>query len=455
MAGSEKIADLEKKLNDFDLGVRTAALAELLELALTGAVRLAPESPVANMHCHTFFSFNAFGHSPSSLVWLARKHGIRLLGTVDFDVLDGVEEFLSACEKAAVRGSAGIETRAFVPEYADRVINSPGEPGVCYLMGIGFTSGFRPEETESLFYDLRERAAVRNRELIKRINTHLESMGIDYEEDVLPLTPSGNATERHIIAAYARKAENGVAEPAAYWSSQLDVPQEELGTARSGDQKFLDLLRTRLIKRGGIGYVRPNPGTFPPFKRFFEFVTSCGALPCAAWLDGTSEGEKAIKKLLELFIGSGVAALNIIPDRNWNIRDSGESTLKIRNLYSVVELSARLDLPLNIGTEMNSYGQRVVDDFGARELAPVKQAFLDGAHFIYGHTMLERVSGLGYQSDWTRAHLPSRRERNVFYTHAGSLIPPGRSGRRMLEEIDEEFTPFEVTTHLERHRADR
>jgi hypothetical protein len=52
------------------------------------------------------------------------------MGIVDFDVLDGVDEFLDACELVGVRGSAGIETRVFLPEFATREINSPGEPGV-------------------------------------------------------------------------------------------------------------------------------------------------------------------------------------------------------------------------------------------------------------------------------------------------------------------------------------
>ena len=97
------------------------------------------------MHCHTFFSFNAYGHSPASLAWLGRKHGFKLMGIVDFDVLDGIDEFLEACEVVDLRCSAGIETRVFIPEYASQEINSPGEPGVCYHMGIGFTSSRVPQ----------------------------------------------------------------------------------------------------------------------------------------------------------------------------------------------------------------------------------------------------------------------------------------------------------------------
>ena len=77
------------------------------------------------MHCHTFFSFNAYGHSPTSLAWLAKRRGFKLMGIVDFDVLDGVGEFLDACEVVGVHGSAGIETRVFLPEFATREINSP------------------------------------------------------------------------------------------------------------------------------------------------------------------------------------------------------------------------------------------------------------------------------------------------------------------------------------------
>ena len=78
------------------------------------------------------------------------------MGIVDFDVLDGVDEFLDACDLVGVRGSAGIETRVFVPEFADREINSPGEPGVCYHMGIGFTSSQVPDGVAPILADLRQ-----------------------------------------------------------------------------------------------------------------------------------------------------------------------------------------------------------------------------------------------------------------------------------------------------------
>jgi len=446
------MTELEKKLNDFAPATRAEGLAELVSLARQGAVSLEPEGDVVNMHCHTFFSFNGYGYSPTGLAWLGKRRGFKALGIVDFDVLDGVDEFLDACEVVGVRGSAGMETRVFLPEFATREINSPGEPGVCYHMGIGFTSSQVPETTASILADLRQRAARRNRGMAKRVNAYLTPVTIDYERDVLPLTPAGNPTERHIVVAYVRAAKRIVPNPAEFWADKLNVEPGRVATLMGDTPRFQNLIRAKLMKRGGVGYVQPSPDTFPTVEEFHSLIVACGALPCAAWLDGTSAGEQAIEELLDLLIGRGVVALNIIPDRNWNIADPQTRRVKMENLYRVVQLAQELALPLNVGTEMNSFGQKLVDDFDAPELAPVRQAFLDGAHFIYGHTVLQRTLGLGYQSEWAEAHLPTRRERNAFYTWLGRLVPPGKPGLVRLKQLDAAMTPSDILSKLISYR---
>jgi len=72
---------LEANLNDFDPAVRARSLAELLDRSASGQLRLAPEIPAVNMHCHTFNSFNAYGYSPTGLAWLAKRK--RLPGAGD------------------------------------------------------------------------------------------------------------------------------------------------------------------------------------------------------------------------------------------------------------------------------------------------------------------------------------------------------------------------------------
>jgi hypothetical protein len=397
-------------------------------LLARGEVEPAPESGAVNMHCHTFFSYNAYGHSPSSLAWLAKKNGFTAIGIVDFDVLDAVDEFLDACELLGVRGSAGIETRVFIPEFATREINSPGEPGVYYHMGIGFTSGAVPPEARPILDSMRERAARRNREMLERINRHLAPLSVDYEAQVLPLTPAGNATERHMLAAIIAASVDLY--PAAqdrvdFWAAKLVAAPDAVAATIGDYAKFSNLVRGKLMKQGGAGYVKPSPDAFPTVEEFHRLILACGALPCAAWLDGTSEGEQAIDELLGLLMSKGAVALNIIPDRNWNLPEGETRALKIRKLGEIVATAQRLDLPLNIGTEMNSPGNRLVDDFAAAPLAPLTDAFLSGAYFIHGHTVMQRKLGLGYGSDWATTRFPDRRSRNDFYESIGRAAVPG------------------------------
>jgi hypothetical protein len=374
------------------------------------------------MHCHTFFSYNAYGHSPSSLAWLAKKNGYAAIGIVDFDVLDAVDEFLDACELLGVRGSAGIETRVYIHEFATREINSPGEPGVCYHMGIGFTSSKVPYEARPALDSMRERAARRNREMLERINRHLAPLAVDYEADVLPLTPSGNATERHMLAAIIAGAERCWPDTQArldFWAGKLSAAPDAIAAAIGDYAKFSNLVRGKLMKQGGVGYVKPSPDAFPTVEEFHSLVLACGALPCAAWLDGMSEGEQAIEELLGLLMSKGAVALNIIPDRNWNLPEGETRAAKIRKLHEIVDIARKLDLPVNVGTEMNSPGNRLVDDFSAPPVAPLTASFMAGAYFICGHTAMQRKLSLGFGSDWSRTRFPDRGSRNEFYESVG------------------------------------
>jgi hypothetical protein len=71
----------------------------------------------------------------------------------------------------------------------------------------------------------------------------------------------------------------------------------------------------------------------------------------------------------------------------------------------------------------------------------VREAFLDGAYFIYGHTAAQRSLGLGYQSEWAKTHLPGRRERNAFYTRLGREVEPGPEGQEKLKQIVNTLNP--------------
>ena len=416
------IEELEQKLDSFDSAERKEALSALCEKVRSGEIALPKPGTDVNLHCHTFFSYNTYGYSPSKFAWLARRRGLAVAGVVDFDVLDALEEFLEAAKELGLKGCAGLESRVFVPEFSDRVINSPGEPGISYHMGVGFPTSRLQGELGDFLIDFRKLAQQRNRDLMERVNRHLSPVELDYERDVLVLTPSGNPTERHICLAYARKArgifdnENALKQ---YWSEKLGVEAKSLELPESRD--LLNTIRAKTMKRGGVGYVPPDKGSFPLMADTNRFILAAGGIPTVTWLDGTSEGEKAIEELLDVSKATGAAAINVIPDRNYG---TGHGEEKLANLYSVIELAEKLHLPVVVGTEMNSPGQKFVDDFDTKELSPLVPVFLKGAYIFYAHSVLQQQCGLGYTSEWAKKNFKDVAEKNEFFQTVGSSLEP-------------------------------
>ena len=76
----KQIGELENKLNDFDPAVRARALESLTSLTQHETAPVATETDVVNMHCHTFYSFNVFGYSPSALAWLGVVIALATMG---------------------------------------------------------------------------------------------------------------------------------------------------------------------------------------------------------------------------------------------------------------------------------------------------------------------------------------------------------------------------------------
>ncbi len=438
------IEKLEHDLDSFDPNQRKIALSALCEKVEAGQIDLPETGTDVNIHCHTFFSYNTYGYSPSKFAWLARKAGIAVAGVVDFDVLDALDEFLDACKLLGLKGCAGLETRVFVPEFADRVINSPGEPGISYHMGVGFPSANVPRQQKNFLAGLRQTAQRRNRDLMGRVNKHLRPVELDYERDVLTLTPSGNATERHMCSAYARKAAEILEKPeelAVYWSEKLSM---EITTSQLPESRdLLNAIRAKTMKRGGVGYVQPGKGSFPRMADTNSFILASGGIPVHTWLDGTSDGEKAIAELLEVAMSTGAAAINVIPDRNYT---PGASSVKLQNLYHVVELAEKLHLPVVEGTEMNSPGQKFVDDFASKELEPLVPVFLKGAHIVYAHSVLQRKSGMGYTSEWAKKNFENVAGRNKFFEQLGNSLQPEQEDS--LGDLNEDSTPKDILAQI-------
>lgn len=426
---------LEQQLDSFNPKLRREALTTLWRQVEEGKVALPKSGTDVNLHAHTFFSYNAYGYSPSKYAWLARKAGLAVAGIVDFDVLDALEEFLEAGRMVGLKTCVSLESRVFVPEFATRVINSPGEPGIAYHMGVGFTKAVQ----HPFLTEMRAAAAQRTRDMLVRVNAYMRPVELDYEKEVVPLTPKGNATERHLCQAFESKATKVFSDPAqraAYW-------KEKLGDAPPAGAKLQNLIRAKTMKKGGAGYAQPGKGSFPLMANMNRFVLESGAIPTLAWLDGTTDGEKCIEEFFQVGMSSGAAALNIIPDRNYT---PGVKDQKLQNLHDVIALAEKHHFPIIVGTEMNAPGNKFVDSFETAELKPLVPVFLRGAHIVYAHSVLQRQSGLGYLSSWAAKTFATLTLKNKFFEKLGRELQPATEER--LRGLTTDATPVQILVKI-------
>ncbi len=432
--------EVADRLDSLDRNERMTALREVAASLEEGTVT---RSGRVNMHVHSFFSYNYRFFSPSRVVYEAFLRHLDCVCVVDFDVLDGVEETIDAGLLLRVPACAGMETRVFVPWMEDVEINSPGEPGIAYFIGAGFPDG--SAAGSAVLKGLAEIAHERLRGMVERLNAALQRITVDVDSDVLPLTPAGNATERHLSLAYVRKAREvfGVEGALAFWSEVLGEDFTSLEDAC--DVRLQNAVRSKLMKRGGPGYVPPGKGSFPLLDEVVEFVEQAGAVPVYAWLDGFSDGERDPESLLVRMVERGVCGVNIIPARNYT-PGAGISDERCAAMYELVLTARKRGLFVVAGTEMNSPGQPFVDDFDSIELAPLAGVFLQGARVLYAHTMLRRFCGIGYTGAWAERHLGALGTRRSFFEEVGEALV--RVGPGVLEGLSPSSTPAEVMRRL-------
>jgi hypothetical protein len=140
--------------------------------------------------------------------------------------------------------------------------------------------------------------------------------------------------------------------------------------------------------------------------------------------------------MLAFMVKKGITALNIIPDRNWNLKDSNEKALKVAKLREAVEAAREMDLPLCIGTEMNKAGQPFVDDFESPELAPFVGDFRKGARALWGHTLMGRGLDFGWESLLARKHFgDSQAKRFEFYHKVGARFAGGKAALEKVKDL--------------------
>ncbi len=309
-----------------------------------------------NCHIHTNESFSVF-RSPAEAVWQAAREGVALLGINDHYTIAGHDEFRRACAIAGIDAVFSMEAVAMdrAAEAESLLLNDPDNPGRVYLCGKGITR-IPPEDSAASRNLAQMRAALarRNREMTAKVaqlfRERLESDGPSWD-DVLALTPRGNATERHVARAAldrlrAVAAERGLALAEVIQRSTNAVP------AAADDAALQNFLRARLLKAGMPCYVPETEDAFISSAELRAMFLAFGSIPTYPILGNpVTPGERDVEALLDRLEASGFYAVEVIPHRNTRER-----------LSEIVGAARRRWWPVFNGTEHNTPESRPMLD---------------------------------------------------------------------------------------------
>jgi len=403
----EHTHELEAELYQGTLEERIAALAEL-------CAQLGPRPHRGtNGHIHTSESFSVF-RSPTEAVWQAAREGLAVLGINDHYTVAGHEEFRRACEVAGIAAAFSLEAVAMDREAAEAglKLNDPDNPGRLYLCGKGVTS-VPPASSSEMQQLAHMRAALerRNREMTGKVaqlfRDRLGAEGPSWE-DVVALTPRGNATERHLACAVLHK----LRELATRQRKTLaEIITACVGTAppAGGDDAALQIfLRAKLLKAGAPCYVPESPDAFVSVADLRRIFLAFGSIPTYPVLGNpVLAGEKSIEDLLDRLEALGFYAVEVIPTRNTRER-----------LAEIVFAAQRRWWPVFNGTEHNTPEKRpMLDPFALDpEFEPW---FRQSTAVMLGHQQCVAQGQPGFVDREGKPTIADAKERFEYFSQKG------------------------------------
>jgi hypothetical protein len=396
--------DLEQALGGGSLESRLAALREAC--ARLGKRQLRG----TNCHIHTNESFSVF-RSPTEAVWQAAREGVAVLGINDHYTLAGHEEFREACRIAGIAAIFSMEAVAMdrEAEATGLLLNDPDNPGRVYLCGKGITR-IPPDSSKAMQNLARMRAALerRTREMTGKVaqlfRDRLGAEGPSWD-DVLRLTPRGNATERHVAWAVLRRLRELSAERGVPLSQLVERCCASAPPADTGDAALQIFLRSKLLKAGTPCYVAETQDAFVSTEDLRQMFLALGSIPTYPVLGNpVTSGEKDIDALLDRLEATGFYAVEVIPHRNTRAR-----------LTEIVSAARRRWWPVFNGTEHNTPEARPLLDPYALD-PEFEPWFRQSTALLLGHQLLAGRGEPGFVGDDGRPTIADARERFEYFS---------------------------------------
>jgi hypothetical protein len=305
-----------------DCADRIAALKEFVK---DGGLNSMPAfTGEINNHIHTIYSFSPY--TPSMAALKAREAGLEAAGSVDHDSWAAAAEMREACAITGLGCVTGFEVRASFRHtgFAERNLNSPDSKGIAYMTVQGVPAG-SGKKVEEFLKPIRAARHLRNIRMTENINSILAAAGLDgldYEQDIVPLSmyrAGGSVTERHLLFALALK----LIQEAGRGEKLPLFLKEKFGIEVSGKNRnclldpgnpyyAYDLLGVLKSSFNDRSFIQPGEEECPPAETITAFARSINAIPSYAYLGDVTEsvtGDKKAGKFEDDYLDSLVPRL--------------------------------------------------------------------------------------------------------------------------------------------------
>jgi len=416
--------ELELKLNSPSPQERKTALKELSKMIEYGIIECAPKVEESNIHIHSKYSFSPY--YPEAIAYWAKRAGLRHVGIMDHDTVDGIESFREAREALQQNGISGFEMRGNLAgtPVENRIFNASDVPNVIYLLCQGLPFPEHPSIT-GMLAGIRKAKDKRNRAMINKVNKRLEEVKagivLDYDNDIIPLAENGNCVDRHLMLALVHKINENYLGKAREETYARIIGKEELSKA---DKKAIatlkgaaSLLRYGLLKpmaRAGTKvscFILPNENECPSVEYIVSEIKKANGIPIYPYPEPAEadriKEEKTLRELFPYLKSIDFLGIEIMTNR-----------ISEEDIERLVNLADEFGLKVFTYRDVNKETVPLVQDKASVSKYPQLR---ESADFLAGHEFLARYTGFGYYSQKIIDVLPDDNERFRFFVSIGAF----------------------------------
>lgn len=369
-----------------------------------------------NAHLHTPYSFSAFS-TVDQAIDMAVNEDIRVLGINDFNTITGYAEWAQKTLENGIFPLFNIEFIGFSVADGEKGIriNDPGNPGRIYISGKGLSvSAENNDDLKARLEMLRKLSNEHVAQMTVKVNQLLKdsAYNIDFNDMLLHHT-KGQVRERH-LAKMIRQILVAGSDGKTFVLKLSGM--EEMNIESLNEAELENLIRNKMLKKGGSAFVPENPESFLDPGAIFDLIIGAGGIPTYPFLADMKNGdytdfESDPEKASEYLLSQGYCSVELIPGRNDSSR-----------LTDYVNFLDKKGFIISFGTEHNTpaLDPLTVRASGNTELNDyLLRISYEGACIIAAHQYLFAREGRGYLNNNNSARIS---EKDMFIALGNALI---------------------------------